>query len=246
VAVLIVAPFVLAALVRRPLLAPLLAVLVGVGHWLFKGTWFGIFDQPGLLFGVAGYFAVGIASRLFYPTLAGKINNPNAVLASIIVLYALVGKAPLAVWSTVYLGFVLHPSVNGIFVQGYRLALASRLALYFGSRSYSIYLSHFLVIIACEWLWIALFSTPPSFLSLFGMTIPATMAIAEVLYRGVEVPGMNLGSRLARRLVTPMSIGGYDHNVRSSTGLRDALDSPEPLAPRRVRSAGQHANSRSK
>jgi peptidoglycan/LPS O-acetylase OafA/YrhL len=195
----IVAPFVLTALVRRPLFAPLLAVLVGVGHWLFKGTWFGIFDQPGLLFGVAGYFAVGIASRLFYPTFAGKINNPNAVLASIIVLYGLVGNRPLAVWSIIYLGFLLHPSVNGIFVQAYRLALESRLATYFGSRSYSIYLSHFLVIVACEWLWIALFSTPPSFLSLLGMTIPATMATAEILYGAVELPGMKLGSRLARR-----------------------------------------------
>jgi peptidoglycan/LPS O-acetylase OafA/YrhL len=46
--------------------------------------------------------------------------------------YGLVGNRPFAVWSIIYLGFLLHPSVNGIFVQAYRLALESRLATYFG------------------------------------------------------------------------------------------------------------------
>jgi peptidoglycan/LPS O-acetylase OafA/YrhL len=162
-----------------------------------------------------GYFAVGIIGRLFYPTVAGKIKNLNLILASIVLFYALVGNGPLAVWSIVYLGFILHPSVNGIFVQGYRLALEGHLATYFGSRSYSIYLGHFPVIVAVMWLWITLFSSPPGFLPLLAMAVPATILTAEILYRVVEIPGINLGSRWARR---SMNLERYDHDLRTPTG----------------------------
>ena len=207
----LLAPLILLA-PKYPLLACLTVVLIGTGHWLFKG--FGSYHQPSFIFDPIGYFAVGIVSRLFYPTLAGKIKNLNVILASIVLFYALVGNGPLAVWSIVYLGFILHPSVNGILVQGYRLALESHLATYFGSRSYSIYLAHFPVIIAVMWLWITLFSSPPGFLPLLAMVVPATILTAEILYRVVEIPSISLGSRWARR---SMSLERYDHDVRALT-----------------------------
>jgi peptidoglycan/LPS O-acetylase OafA/YrhL len=203
----LVAPLVVIATVRRPFLVPLIAALVALASlWLFKKGWFGNFDTPGLLPAMAGYFAVGIASRLIYPMFAGKkIENVNAALASVVILYMFVGK-PLVLWLIVYSGFTFHLLGNRIIAQGYRLALESRIATYFGARSYSIYLCHFPLIIACEGLWIALFSTPPGALILLAMTIPTTMAISEILYRTVELPGIKLGSRMARRLEMPLGL----------------------------------------
>lgn len=144
----IVAPFIVAVLVKRPILTPLLAVLIVVSQLLFKWGWFGSYNQPATLLGMAEYFAVGVASRLFYPALVGKIKNQYAVLAAIIVLYGLTRQGSLAVWSVVYLGLLTTPP------SVYNFALESRLASYFGTVSYSIYLSHFIIIIGCEWLWI--------------------------------------------------------------------------------------------
>ena len=47
------------------------------------------------------------------------------------------------------------------------------------------------------WIWLHLFSTAPAFLGLLILTVPLTILLSELLYRGVERPGIAIGARLA-------------------------------------------------
>ena len=206
----LIAPFAV-LLARRASLALMISILILIAHTLYKREWFGSFSQPGLLFASAEYFAIGIASRFLYPVIADRVKKPELILPLFIVLYALVGRQQVAVfvWCVVFLGLVSYPSPSNYFLKAYKLTLESKAAVYFGSRSYSIYLSHLLVIAGAQWFWLLIFSRLPNFLALTAVALPATMITAEFLYRYVEQPGIRLGSLLARRfqsapvLVTP-------------------------------------------
>ena len=162
---------------------------------------FGSFVQPSLLAAVAGYFAVGVASRLFYPSVAGAVRYPSAMLAVVIVLFPLLDNwgRPLLIWTIAFVGVARDPSVSEVsfFARLYTLALESPIAIYFGSRSFSTYLCHMPVIAVCYWFWLVLFFAAPGFIALSATVIPITMITSELLYRGVERPGIALGTRLA-------------------------------------------------
>lgn len=190
----IVAPLIITAVVKRPSLALLLAALFGISQMMFKWGLFGIYEQPAALIGMGEFFAVGIASRLLYPMLAGKIQNQYVALAMVIVLYALTRQQALAIWGGVYIG-LLSTTPSRLF----KLALESPVARYFGTRSYSVFLSHFTVIICCEWWWDYWMATTPSFIPLLVMTVPVIIALADVLYRFVELPGIQFGTLLCNR-----------------------------------------------
>ncbi len=177
------------------------AMMIAVAEIAFQHRFFGSFEQPSFLLAVAGYFAVGVASRLAYPSIAGTIRHPAAILSIVIVLLPLLDGwgVPLLIWGSILTGLALHPSAKtSLFARIYRVALESRAAAYFGSRSYSTYLCHLQIISICYWLWLFLFSTAPTFLGLSVLTVPLTIIAAELLYRWVERPGIALGSRLAR------------------------------------------------
>jgi peptidoglycan/LPS O-acetylase OafA/YrhL len=205
----LIAPFAV-LFARRAPLALMISVLILVAQALYRRHWSGSFLQPGLLFASAEYFAIGIASRFLYPVVAGRVKRPELALALIIVFYALIRQGALLVWLVTFLGLVACPSGSNYFHKAYKWTLESRVALYFGSRSFSIYLSHVLIIAGAQWFWLRFFSGLPNFLALAVMTLPATLITAEFLYRYVELPGIRLGSLLARRfqsepvLSTPM------------------------------------------
>ena len=80
----LIALFVIASLVRWPARAAItLAIFFAVTQLLFKRDW-----SAAMLLETGEFFAVGIASRLLYPVLAGKIKVGIA-LACVIVVYAL-------------------------------------------------------------------------------------------------------------------------------------------------------------
>lgn len=133
---------------RWPRAMVCVAVVIAVVEISYRYGLFGSFDQPSFLLSAAGYLVVGIASWLFYPSIAATIQHSTAVLA--------------------------------VF-------------------SFSTYLCHLQVIAICYWFWLFLFSTAPTFLGFPMMVVPLTIIAAELLYRGVERPGIALGSRLARR-----------------------------------------------
>lgn len=196
----LVAPAIV-SVARWPRALVCFAVMIAVAETAFRHRLFGGFEQPSFLLAVAGYFAVGIASRLAYPSIAGTIRHPTAVLSLVIVLLPLLNSwgVPLLIWGLIITGLALHPSSqSSLFARIYRVALESPVAIYFGSRSYSTYLCHMQIITISYWLWLSLFSTAPTFLGLSILTVPLTIVAAELLYRWVERPGIALGSRLAR------------------------------------------------
>jgi peptidoglycan/LPS O-acetylase OafA/YrhL len=157
----LIAPLIVALLVRRPRLAPALVVAVVLLQVLFYRGWFGGYHQPATLPAAATFFAIGIASRWFYPRIEGRL-----------------------------------PKV-------FSYALENPIALYLGSRSYSTYLGHFIVLVVCQHVAVRFLGTAPSFLVLATMVIPATLLFSELLYRTVELPGIRLGSRLCKRPESP-------------------------------------------
>jgi peptidoglycan/LPS O-acetylase OafA/YrhL len=108
------------------------------------------------------------------------------------------------VWTLVMAGLLLSPAVTdaSTFGQIYQRFLESRVATYFGSRSYSTYLCHWPIIVLCHALWLAMIpmaSRASTFFAVAAMAVPLTLIMSELLYRGVEQPGMALGAWLARR-----------------------------------------------
>lgn len=81
--------------------------------------------------------------------------------------------------------------------------LRSRPALWLGERSYSVYLVHFLLILALRpaYAWVVgqLGQGGAAFLACAAITLPPLCVAAALGYRLVEVPGMALGRRLIGR-----------------------------------------------
>jgi peptidoglycan/LPS O-acetylase OafA/YrhL len=206
----VIAPFILMIVMRRKLLIPA-AVVLAVIEAAFRASLFGHFYQPSFLPAAATYFAIGIACRLIYPVVAGSTRYQIGISASIIIMLIPISNGPIApvlVWILVYLGLIVgrEEGLDFSYAQVHRRLWENPLILYFGSRSYSIYLSHMLTITLCHFIWMKLkpMAGPmETFVALSTMTVPVTMAVAELLYRSVERPGVALGSRIAKWLNQP-------------------------------------------
>jgi peptidoglycan/LPS O-acetylase OafA/YrhL len=206
----VIAPFVLMIVIRRKFLVPA-AIVLAVIEGAFGAHLFGHFYQPSFLPAAATYFAIGIVCRLIYPSVAGSTRYPIGIAALITIMLLPISGVPIAsvlVWMLVYLGLIVgrEESSDSFFAQIHRRLWENPVILYFGSRSYSIYLTHILTITLCHFVWIRLkpLAGPlETFVALSAMTVPVTMAAAELLYRSVERPGIALGSRVAQWLNQP-------------------------------------------
>jgi peptidoglycan/LPS O-acetylase OafA/YrhL len=162
---------------------------------------FGQFELPSLLFASGPFFAVGIASRIAYPKLAGSLRNPAIVVVLLIAQIPLAwDAAPLLIWAAVYATLItdrreLH-AIDEAAMNVVSLVLESRVPLFMGTRSYSIYLCHMpvisVVLYALTWFFIDLSKTE-AFLLLVIIVVPFTLAFASILYLSVERPGVMLG-----------------------------------------------------
>jgi peptidoglycan/LPS O-acetylase OafA/YrhL len=200
----LIAPFAI-MLAARPRIIVWVALAIAALEIAYKFGLLGNFSLPSFLPGAAGYFAVGIASRQILPMIRTTIRQPGPIWALLIVLVPL-GWAvlPIVIWAVVLTRLVVAPSRAGTpsFMRIQQIAMESRIATYFGSRSYSIYLCHLPIIAVCHALWLGMFPHAqqiPTFFGVSAMAVPLTIIAAELLYRGVERPGIALGSRLARR-----------------------------------------------
>ena len=79
----------------------------------------------------------------------------------------------------------------------YKLVLQNRLALYFGSRSYSIYLCHYPIISILVWLLLQYSSSLPNMLLLTCTSMPLIILTSELAHRWIELPGIAVGKRIA-------------------------------------------------
>lgn len=73
----------------------------------------------------------------------------------------------------------------------------SRIMLYFGARSYSIYLIHYPILSVLFWLIVPrlTMSKPLAFIALTCAVIPATILMSEILYRCIELPSIAIGKK---------------------------------------------------
>ena len=207
----VIAPFVLTIVMRRKYLIPAAIVLVVIEAALLRAHLFSHFDQPSFLPAAATYFAIGIVCRLIYPRVAGSIRYPIGISALVIIMLLPISgvlTAPVLIWMLVYLGLIVgrEEGSDSLYAQVHRRLWENPLILYFGSRSYSIYLTHMLTITLCHFIWMKvkpMAGPMETFVALSIMTVPVTMAAAELLYRSVERPGIALGSRIAQWLNQP-------------------------------------------
>lgn len=207
----VLAPFILMALLRRRLLVPA-AIVLALAEAACRAGLFGHFYQPSFLLAASTYFAIGIACRLAYPVVAaGSTPYALGVGAAIIILLLPIAGVPIAcvlLWMLVYLGLIAgrESAPESLHARLHRRLWENPVLLYFGARSYSIYLAHIPVIALCHFVWLTMkpMAGPmETFVGLSTMTVPVLIATAELLYRGIEQPGIALGTRIARWLNRP-------------------------------------------
>jgi len=121
---------------------------------------------------------------------------------------ASVPTACILLWTLVYLGLIVGRSdaPGCLYARLHRALWENPILLYFGSRSYAIYLAHIPTISLCHFVWVnvkPLAAPLETFVALSMMTVPLLIAAAELLHRGVERPGIELGVRIARWLNRP-------------------------------------------
>ncbi len=98
------------------------------------------------------------------------------------------------------------------------LPMQCRPALWLGERSYSIYLSHFLLILALRpaygWILGILGQGGAAYLACAAVTLPPLCLAAALGYRFVEVPGMAFGRRLLARKAERAGREGFASSPR--------------------------------
>jgi len=203
----LLAPFVLRFVNRASASAILglsvVVFLLGIGYQLGWLGWY--MDPTSVVLAVAGYFALGICSRIALPYLTRREVDCSPVAALAIMFLPLGWQAvPVLIWILVLCGLVQGKKTGSEALKRlFGVLLSSRLAIYFGERSYSIYLSHLPIVTSVHVFWFHRFPSMgrAQTLALVAATsIPAIILASEILYRSIEKPGIRLGSLIVKRL----------------------------------------------
>jgi peptidoglycan/LPS O-acetylase OafA/YrhL len=199
----LVAPLLFAMAARKPLL--LVLVLLGLAavrsrYWLGEG--FAVNQAALFLIGIWSYFLCKHAHAmpaLRAPTLAMVVAS-----AGMLVYFIAVRPIPLLLWIAM-LGLVIAAQrfPTGV-VARISAVLSTRTPQALGKISYSIYLTHFLVLYAAS---SQLLSAIPDLSKewhlalLMPLTLFGTIVLSALTYLFIEAPGMALGHRLGGRIV---------------------------------------------
>jgi len=182
-------------------------VLTGLYHF---GA-FGSFTYPSLIFGAAGYFLVGIMSRLLLPRVIGAVTAPLTI-ALILGCILLISRAhhqifPFALWGAVFAILCTDErrlsGANGAFLKLVDALLTKPTVLWLGRISYSVYLSHAVVLVVVQFVLLRLFPDISRLHCAVLLTIigaPLILCISHLLHTYIELPGIALGRRLASRM----------------------------------------------
>ena len=192
----LVAPMVIAVLRGRARRVVAFALAVAVIEIIAKQLHHAD-SQPSALPMAANYFAVGIVSRMLWPDIRERGWFLYALAGAAIVFPMQNALRPLVIFMVTIFGLSKkrHDTALGAV---YDAALTSDLARYFGSRSYSIYLTHYVLLSAISWLHFRLTGLAPSLTTLTLIGLPSVVLVSECTYRWIEVPGIALGRRMAR------------------------------------------------
>ena len=149
------------------------------------------------------YFFIGAVSYFAYKKFRQSCSDvffPVSVCVGIF-LWELGQIIPIALW-IMFLGLLLeHP--NSLSRKFSARIFEHPLAQFIGRISYSIYLSHILVLVTFQYLLLKNLpnlSQAVHFWILLGTTTVGTIFVSWVLYRLIEVPGIRLGHKVATRL----------------------------------------------
>src|SRR5262249_30577252 len=130
---------------------------------------------------------------------------PNLALvgpAVVALSYLLTHSPPVVVWSAVFVAAYAHDSFGSRHLTA---VLESGPARALGQLSYSVYLSHTIVLLLAmlllEKLGAASIGQWPFFLVLLTLTLSGTLGVSWLLYKFLEAPFIALGKRAARKPV---------------------------------------------
>ena len=176
--------------------------LIYAGHTYEWGVGFLPFHVEYFLVGAVSYF---IYKRHLHNQEARE--GPSLILPAVCLawmLYLLTGKVreviPLGLWG-IFFALLLEP-VGCVEARWVRPFFTRPTVQFLGKISYSIYLSHELVIVAAQ---SALIRFLPSlgqqahFWVLLGATVPITIGVSALLYRFIERPAIEWGRRFTAR-----------------------------------------------
>jgi len=112
---------------------------------------------------------------------------------------------PLAIW-IVFFCFLVNSkkTTRPVSSRYFGLIFDNPIVIYLGKISYSIYLSHYLVIILSQSFILYYFpeiSRQSHFFILLPITLVTTVLISHFLFKYLEVPGIKLGSQIANRFL---------------------------------------------
>lgn len=199
----LIAPLLYLAFERRPLLATLGMAVATAGTYL----WLGSIANQGFVGFYLHYFLLGILAYLVWRQ---RMQLP-AQQVWIIVLACAAGaiaalriELSLSIWlGACAATLLLHRGGEGRLVSLGRRMASNPVARFIGQISYSVYLSHMVVLYCAAWAMRALWPGQPLGLApLMTATLLGTLLLSHLTYRWVELPGMQRGKSL--RCATPV------------------------------------------
>jgi peptidoglycan/LPS O-acetylase OafA/YrhL len=194
-----------------------IAVLIATG--VYRSGALGTFEHPSFILASGIYFLVGIGTRLLLPHFWGAVTEPLAIvlaLAIVVVSGELKGFIPFAVWGVVVAILCTNEQWKSEPSAHFRgianVMFKSRIAVWLGKRSYSVYLSHGIVLVVVQYLVLSLFpdlSRLGHAAALAAASIPLIVATTYFLYRFVELPGIAFGHLAARKFGAQVRTSSY-------------------------------------
>jgi peptidoglycan/LPS O-acetylase OafA/YrhL len=164
-----------------------------------------LWPNPGILPGVAPWFAVGIATRFAAPRWKDRIDRPALVALASFALFAALDLIALGIWSAVLAVLWARREGAGRIDRAALavadVALQSPAALYLGARSYSLYLIQTPLLMFAGALQQGLVGVEPheKALRLALLVAPAAILAAHLMYALIERPMIALGAGRAVR-----------------------------------------------
>ena len=151
------------------------------------------------------YFFFGIISYFLYKTLLRDGIRTGSVFPVVVLISLAVYKSsgrgmdlfPFLFWAS-FFALILEPPTS-VFARYVTPVFTNPISLWLGKISYSIYLSHALVLIVVQWALLSLFphaTKAQNFLMLASLTIAFTILASAILYYSIEAPFIKLGSRV--------------------------------------------------
>ena len=196
---------------RRIGLCALCVLLVLAARYVFPTV-----DHGAALPFQVKFFFLGAASYFLYQRLAAHQRSDTAFPVAFclaLFLFGLSGRVwslvPVGLWMA-FLGLLLEPPASFSSRWLVTPLLTNPVVRYLGRISYSLYLSHLLVIIVIQYAlltWAPNLSQMAHFGILLAGATAVTIAVSTVLYCYIEAPGIYAGRSLARWLTARRAVG---------------------------------------